>query len=419
MAAQSHTGVVPRSIARPLRAALSDTPVVVLNGARQTGKSTLVQEVIAQGYPATYLTLDDAVTLAAARADARGFIQGFKGPIVIDEVQQAPDLFPAIKAAVDRDRRAGRFLLTGSADILLVPRISESLAGRTEILTLWPLSQSELATTSGTFADRMFARDLRDPAATPDLRADVLRRAVAGGYPEAIARAAVDRRAAWFDSYVSTILQRDVRDIAEISRVAALPRLLALLAARSMSLLNMAEVSRAADIPHRTLVRYIEILETIFFIRRIPAWSGNLGRRLTRHPKVLVVDTGLMAHLNGVDLARFEKDPTLAGPLIETFVAAEVMKSASWSATRPRLLHFRDSAGNEVDVILERSDGTCAGIEVKASSTVDDRDFRGLRAFAAATGRKFSRGVVLYTGTSSIPFGPRLWALPMKALWAE
>lgn len=412
------TRLYPRHLSARLRAALADTPVVMVNGARQAGKSTLALQMIAEGYPATYLTLDDAVVLGAARADPSGFVESFQGPVVLDEVQHAPEVFPAIKAAVDRRRQPGRFLLTGSADVLLLPRISESLAGRTEILTIWPLSQSELAGRKDAFVDTVFSPELPPVSATGQLRSDVLRRALLGGYPEVIARADADRRRAWFGSYLSTILQRDIRQVADIAAMTEMPRLLSLLAARSMSILNMAEVSRAADVPHRSLVRYVALLETIFFVQRLPAWSRNIGRRLVRHPKVMLNDTGLLAHLIGAEADRFASDPTLAGPLLETFAAAEVVKAIGWSATQPRPHHFRTGSGDEVDLVLERGDGTIVGIEVKASSTVDERDFRGLRALAAATGRSFKRGIVLYTGRQSVPFGPSLHAVPMSALWA-
>lgn len=416
--AELRTQLVPRRLAARVRAALADTPVVIVNGARQTGKSTLAQQLIAEGHPAAYLTLDDAVVLSAARGDPTGFIAELRGPVVIDEVQHAPELFPAIKAAVDRDRQPGRFLLTGSADVLLLPRMAEWLAGRSEILTLWALSQSELARSQGTFVDGMFAKDLPSVLGAADLRGDVLRRAVAGGYPEVVARTAPERRRAWFSSYVTTILQRDIRDVSEITGLTAMPRLLSLLAARSMSILNMAELSRAAEVAHRTLVRYVALLETIFVVQRIPAWSGNIGRRLIRHPKVTLNDTGLLAHLLGLDAERFASDPTLAGPLVETFAAVEIAKGIGWSHAQPRLHHFRSGSGEEVDLVLERADGTIVGIEVKASSTVEERDLRGLRALAAATKRKFRRGLVLYTGRQSVPFGSEFWAVPMTALWS-
>lgn len=238
-----------------------------------------------------------------------------------------------------------------------------------------------------------------------------------GGYPEAVARTKADRRDAWFRSYVTTILDRDVRELSQIERLTELPSLLSLLAARAASLLNMAELSRASRIAHRTLIRYVALLETIFFIRRIPAWSRSLGKRLVRHPKVVLADTGLLAYLQGVDEGRFVNDPSLRGPLLENFVAMELYKQIGWSKGLPSLYHYRSHAAEEVDLVLERRDGKVVGIEVKASSTVGADDFKGLRAFAKAQPRKFLRGVVLYTGARTVPFRADLLAMPMSALW--
>lgn len=406
-----------RNLEEPLRAALADTPVVVINGARQTGKSTLAGKLMRHGYHAQYVTLDDASALAAARSDPEGFLSAFNGAVVIDEVQRAPGLFPAIKAAVDRRRLPGMFLLTGSAAVLFVPSISESLAGRAEVLTLWPLSQGELEDRREQFVDKIFASQLPLLNERSDVGADVINRAMRGGYPEVIARTKPDRRAAWFRSYVTTILDRDVRELSHIERLTEIPSLLSLLAARATSLLNMAELSRASGIAHRTLIRYVTLLETIFFIRRIPAWSGSLGKRLVRHPKVVLADTGLLTYLQGVDQGRFLNDPGLRGPLLENFVAMELHKQIGWSSASPVLYHYRSHAAEEVDLILERRDGRLVGIEVKASSTVDSHDFRGLRAFARSKPKKFLRGIVLYTGPRTVPFGKDFFAMPISALW--
>lgn len=415
VARSGQPALFPRGVLTRIRGALGDTPVVMVKGPRQAGKSTLALELIRSGFEATYVTLDDPIALAPALRDPDAFVASFEGPVVIDEVQHVPDLFRAIKLAVDRRRRPGRFLLTGSADVLLLPKVSESLAGRLEVVTLWPLSQSEIERAQGGLVDALFAAPAPSIVGSEGLRAATLRRALRGGFPDAVRRDG-EARQRWVGAYLSTMLQRDVRDLSQIEGLAALPMLLALIAARAASILNMSELARAVDLPYRTLVRYVALLEAIFFVRRIPAWSRGLGGRITRHPKVVLVDTGVAAHLQNVELARLQRDETLAGPIVENFVAMELMKQLEWSRTMPALYHFRDAAA-EVDLVLERLDGTLVGVEVKAGASVSERELRGLTALAAAAGPKFHRGIVLYTGRTSIDLAPRIRALPINALW--
>ncbi len=403
-----------RHLESQLRAALADTPVVLLNGARQTGKTTLVKQV-ADGRKATYLTLDDAATLTAATADPTGFVQGHDGLLVVDEVQKAPQLLPAIKKTVDVKRKPGRFLLTGSANVLSLPKVSESLAGRMEVLTLWPLSQGELRGHRERFVDAVFGdKSLR---IGKHAQFDLGRLIVGGGYPEAVARKDAERRASWFGSYITTILQRDVRDIAHIEGLVEMPRLLSLLAARSSGLMNISEVSRASTLSHTTLRRYLALLELTYLLRLLPAWSTNLSKRLVKSPKVHLVDSGLAAHLALHDRGALSRNDPLFGALLETFVVAELSKQASWSLVRPSLYHFRSAAGREVDVVLEAGGGRVVGVEVKASASVNENDFAGLRTLAAEAGKKFVRGVLLYGGDTVLPFGDGLIAVPISALW--
>jgi len=391
--------------------------VVLLTGARQTGKSTLVHHIADSLYPARYLTLDDATTLAAARHDPTGFLAGLDGPVIIDEVQRAPELFLAIKSSVDRHRQPGRFLLTGSANVMLLPRLADALAGRMEILTLWPLSQGEIGGVEEDFLDRLFAVEMRWPASLRVERMELLRRVLGGGYPEVIQRETEDRRRAWFGAYLTTILQRDVREIANIEGLTDLPRLLALLATRTSSLLNLADLSRSIVIPQTTLKRYMTLLEATFLVQPLPAWSTHLGKRLVKAPKLVLNDTGLLAYLLGVNEQRLEEGRTLLGGLLENFVVMELRKEASWSASQPRLFHFRTQTGHEVDIVLENAAGKLVGVEVKSSASVTADDFKGLRALQELTGRRFLRGVVLYTGSERVPFSPHQLALPIAHLW--
>lgn len=411
--------MIKRHLAGPLFEALSDTPVVLLNGPRQAGKSTLVQWAASHGHPARYLTLDDATTLAAARSDPQGFLAGFKGAIVIDEIQRVPELFLAIKAQVDRDRKPGRFLLTGSADVLLLPRLAESLAGRMEILTLWPFSQGEIDHVQEKFIDAVFSRSISRHRNSGFRWSEIIQRILKGGYPEILNRQAESRQTAWFGSYITTILQRDVRDITNIEGLTALPRLLTLLATRAVSLVNFSEFSRSSAIPQSTVKRYITILETTFLLQMIPAWSGNLSKRLVKAPKLVIGDTGLMAYLLGLDKERLLQDPVLTGHLLEDFVMMELKKQLGWNQTKVRLFHYRTQIGQEVDLVLEDLSGRIVGIEAKASASVKPDDFKGLRHLQETLGKRFLRGIVLYTGPEFIPFGSELYACPVSALWSS
>ncbi len=408
--------MIHRHATSRLLEALNDTPVVHLQGARQTGKSTLAKSIASRQHPCTYLTLDTAAVRAAAQADPEGFIAGLDGPAVIDEVQRVPDLALAIKAAVDADRHAGQFLLTGSASILSLPRLSESLAGRMEIHTLWPFSQGEISGTQETFIDRVFAN--KPPLPTTGREQPIIERIRFGGYPEALVRKTANRRHAWFDSYLDAITQRDIRDLANIERLSEIPRLLALLASRTGQLVKHADLSRSLGIPQTTLKRYLALLETTFIIRLVPAWFTNIGKRLTKAPKLLLTDSGLILHLLDMDGDRLAKDRTLLGHVLECFVAMELIKQLGWSEKRCRLYHFRTETGVEVDLVLEDSAGRLVGIEVKGAVTLRKNATRGLKVLAEVSGSRFIRGIVLYTGTDVVPFCERLHALPISQLWA-
>lgn len=407
--------MIARSIGPSIHRALADTPVVLLNGARQTGKTTLAQAV-ADETNAQYLTMDDAATLASACGDPVGFVSNLPRCAVLDEVQKAPDLFPALKRAVDKDRLPGRFLLTGSANVMTLPHLSESLAGRMEVIPLFPFSAGELAGIQEGFLKRLFAGGMPS-VQEPAMREDIPGRVVRGGYPEAIQRTDTDRRAAWFASYVTTILQRDVRDLARVEGLHALPNLLRLLAARASGLLNLADISRDAGVPYTTLTRYLALLETVFLVHQLPAWSPNLGKRLVKAPKLHLVDSGLACHLIGADAHRLSADRQLLGRMLETFVVGELRKQLSWTDPQTRLHHFRTSAGSEVDIALERADGTVVALEVKAGATVTSRDFAALKTLRDKIERRFRAGVVLYTGDQVLPFGDKLWLAPIPALW--
>ena len=408
--------MIPRHSVVRLREALGDTPVVYLQGARQTGKSTLAKS-FAEQRSASYLTLDTAAVLAAATDDPDGFVAGLPRPAVIDEAQRAPALALAIKAAVDADRRPGQFLLTGSASVMSLPELAESLAGRMELHTLWPLSQGEIEGVRETFVDRLFEADM-SLATVPNAEAEAVDRLCAGGYPEARGRRSGRRRGAWYDAYIDAILQRDVRELANIDRLLDMPRLLGLLATRTGQLINHADLARTVGLPQTTLKRYMALLEAMFLVRRLPAWFTNVGKRLVKAPKLMLVDTGLLAHLLDADAARLRRDRTLLGRVLENFVAMEVVKQLSWSERRCRLFHFRTEGGAEVDLVIEARDGRLVGVEVKSTATLRSQHFNGLKALAEQAGDRFAHGVAVYLGTEVVPFGPNLHGLPLGQVWA-
>jgi predicted AAA+ superfamily ATPase len=355
--------------------------------------------------------------LSAAASDPQGFIHGLGQGVVIDEVQKIPPLFPAIKLVVDHDRRPSRFLLTGSANVLLLPQISESLAGRIEIITLMPLSQGELHGREERFLDSVFAPGFdvgSFSSASERLESELI---VNGGFPEIHRCSTHRRRQAWFSSYITTILQRDIRDLSNIEGLTDMPRLLALLASRIGGLLNMSELSRSSGIPNSTLKRYLSLLEATFLYQPRPAWSANLGKRLVKSPKIQLVDSGLVCHLAGCDAGRLGADATYRGHVLECFVSAELQKQICWSEMNLALYHYRTATGQEVDVVLENSQGQLVAVEIKSTASVKRKDFQGIERFAEDVGDRFIRGVVLYAGTQCVSFGERLHALPVSFMW--
>jgi len=413
--------MIRRNVTDQLLQALADTPVVLVNGARQAGKSTLVQSPELQTSGRQYLTFDDPSVLAAAKRDPSGFVSGLNMPVTLDEVQHVPELFSAIKLAVDRKREPGSFLLTGSADVLLLPKLSESLAGRMEVLTLWPFSQGEMHGVREGFLDTLFSKQPVWRMGTSGMlrRAELFEKIFAGGYPPLFTRNTLARRRAWFQSYLTTLLQRDIRDLANISDLTAVPQLLSVVASRAGGLLNYADLSRSLSLPQTTLKRYFALLETTFLVQLLRPWSINTGQRAIRTPKLYLNDTGLLAHLEGLTPDRLDVDPGMAGSILENFVMMELRKQSAWSETQPNLYYWRTASGQEVDIVLEDASGRLVGIEVKASSTLHGGDLRGLQYLAKESGKRWIRGVVLYTGTEVIPFAANLHGLPIPSLWTK
>ena len=393
--------------------ALSDTPVVLITGPRRAGKTTLVRKMGEAGR--SYVTLDDRTALEAARADPSGFIRGLDRAI-IDEIQRAPDLLLAIKKTVDEDYRPGRFLLTGSANVLTLPRVADSLAGRMETLRLLPLSRAEIRGVASTFLERLFSGTLQGDkqAIVGD---ELVQLALMGGFPEAIARESERRRQDWARSYLTSVLTRDLRDIAEIEKLTELPKFVRMLAEHSGQLVNYSQLGSSINVSYKTSQRYVALLEQVFLIAALLPWYTNALKRIAKTPKLHFLDSGLLAAARGLSFERVKANREVFGALLETFVFSEVLKLMTASELRLSPYHFRDQQMREVDIVLERDDGMIVGIEIKASATVKANDFGGLRTLADACRDRFAYGVVLYDSADFVPFGDKLAAAPLSCLW--
>ncbi|TMR92926.1 ATP-binding protein [Nonomuraea basaltis] len=407
--------VVPRHAESAVAEALTDTRVVLINGARQSGKSTLVKQV-AKGRTAEWRDLDREFMRQGAVSDPEGFVD-FANMMIIDEIQRVPELLLAIKAQVDTDPRPGRYLLTGSARILGLRALPDTLVGRMETIELWPFSQGEIDSTPDGFIDAIFTHgaDLRHTSEIS--RAEYGERIIRGGFPEAVSRANARRRQRFFNSYVGDLLSRDVNELSEIERLPDMHALIRLLAARSGQLLSRQPLGRELGLPTSTTHRYLSLLEEVYLIKRIPAWSRNLSNRAVGTAKVAFVDSGIAANLLSVDARGIVRPNGFFGPLLEGFVLMELARQLTWSESQIDLYHYRTKDGVEVDAVLENRRGQVVGIEVKASTTVRADDFKGLRHLADRLGDDLIAGIVLHTGTQTLPFGDRMRAMPVSALW--
>ena len=431
------SALYPRYAELRLAEALEESPVVLIQGPRQCGKTTLAQIVGSpRGLRAgrsgstaetaySYVTFDDDVARSGAEADPMGFVAGLPERAALDEVQRAPGIFTALKLAVDRDRRPGRFLLTGSTNVLQTPNLADSLAGRMETVRLHPLAQCELSGSPAAdleqghfpgFLDALFEGGF-ETRQGERLGPQLHERIAAGGYPAALARRSGRRRAAWYRDYVEAQMQRDVRDMSRIRTLEALPRLMRLAAVQTAALLNVSDLARSFELSLPTIRSYLELLERVFLLERLPPWHSNRLSRLIKTPKLHIGDTGLACALMGLDAAALARDPQRLGHLLETFVFQELRRQASWYDAPLDFFHFRDKDKAEVDIVIERGGLQVAGVEVKAAATVSERDFRGLRRLREASGERFAAGVVLHDGEIAVSFGDGLYAVPIRMLW--
>jgi uncharacterized protein len=410
--------VLSRHLHASVRTALGDTRVVVVLGARQVGKSTLLEQIVAGEGDRRIVTLDDEATRRGVIEDPTGFVAEISSPVAIDEVQRAPDVLLAIKRSVDLDQRPGRYLLTGSANILTASTIADALTGRAEYLWLWPFSQAELHGVPPRLIGELFTGSPSGCGDAPVGRGAYAQMLIKGGFPEALRRTP-ERRVAFFRSYLATVFDRDLSTVARVHDRANMRRLLEAIAAGTGSPLNLDRYSRDLGVGANTVRAHVDLLETLFLVHRLPAWHSSVLGRLAKAPKLHVLDSGLLAYLLSADEGRMRTDDRVAGALVETFVVMELVRQASADHDPPHMFHFRDRDGREVDLVLQRRDGSVVGVEAKASATVGRDDFRGLRHLRERLGERFAFGALFYTGPDTVPFGERLAAIPLQGLWTH
>lgn len=414
---------LPRFMEKQILDAMQTSPIVFLNGARQTGKSTLVQGLsskIGKKNPANYLTFDRPTLIASAEAEPEAFLKAHEDTIILDEVQLAPSLFRALKIVADELRlndkknANGRFLLTGSANILTLPELSKALVGRMNVMTLYPFAAAEACQGKGDGLQRLFNLDFNS---MEDKGLSLTRAIELATYPE-ISGKEEKLRKVWFEGYLSTILQRDVRTISDIEKISVLPGLLRILATRSASLINDSDIARDLGLNSVTAKTYRNILKMMFLSFDIEPWYRNIGKRMVKSKKGFMMDTLMLCHLLGLDINEIKRSrPELFGHILENFVACELLKLLSFGQIDATMHHFRTSDGKEVDFILERKDGCLLALEVKKSEIIHTSDFNSIRLIQENVGEQFIGGVILYSGKEVLPFGKKLWAVPHYVLW--
>jgi uncharacterized protein len=406
-----------RNIEQRLEEALSTSPAVLLTGARQTGKTTLVEEYAA-GKSYFYATFDDIISMGLAKRDPKGFIEALHKPAIIDEVQRVPEIFLVIKRDIDQHRIPGRYILTGSANPLLLSKVRESLAGRLETLSLFPLSQGELLHRKEDFIATLFSEKQLPLPRQVISKGELYERIIIGGYPP-VQGLSESRRSAWFRNYATDILIKDVQAISKIESLTELPNLLKFIAYRAGHSVNKTDLADALKLSSVTVQRYLTLLETLYMINFCQPWRPSQEKRIIKTPRIYLIDTGILAYLQGLTVERLLAEPVFTGHIIENFVWGEITKQATWSMIEVKIYYFRTASGVEVDIILEDLMGQVVGIEIKNSSTVAPDDFKGLKHLQQLLGKKFVRGVVLYTGNHYVPVESKLAALPFSSLWQE
>jgi predicted AAA+ superfamily ATPase len=405
----------PRNVKKKVVTALKDTPVVMVAGPRQCGKTTLVKQMMEHG--STYVTLDDVNQLAFAKSDPLSFIRNFNGHrLIIDEVQRVPELFLPIKQSIDENRLSGRFLLTGSANAMALPRVADSLAGRLEVVPLLPLANCEIQGKPSHFLDNILSGKIPKTQQTR-IREQLINKVLSGGFPEALLRKETGRRVSWFNQYILSIVQKDMKDLGQIENLDIMPRLISMICNQVGSLVNYTELGNALGLSRQTVARYVQLLEQLFIFQELPAWNRNDNKRLTKTPKVHLVDSGLLCALRRINAEKIHRDPILFGSLLESYVLCELRRLASWHNEPIYFSHYRDKDQIEVDIVIETMSGDVIGIEVKSSATLRKEHFQGLQRLKKAAGNKFLLGILLYDADHSNLFEENIFSAPLGTLW--
>lgn len=405
----------PRYVEKKIKIALKDTPVVMISGPRQCGKTTLAKQLIDDKW--SYITFDDTAQLEIAKNDPVGFIRNLPSEkTVLDEVQRIPELFVCIKQSVDENRKPGRFLLTGSANAMLIPKLSDALAGRIEIIQMLPLSEGEIRSHRSTFLSKVIANKLPSTKEVR-LRKSLVEKIVSGGFPEPLSRDEDKRRFSWYSQYVNTLIQRDLKDISNIEELNVIHKFLQLLANNVGSITNYTKMGAAIGISRQSASRYLSLLKQLYIVEELPGWYNNKNKRLVKSSKPHLIDTGLLCGLKRINTEKINNDPELFGHLLENYVFCELKKQETWLDEPISFFHYRDKDMVEVDFVLETISGCVLGIEVKASATLTKKDFQGLEKLKKTAGEHFKMGLLLYDGDNSASFGDKLYALPLGCLW--
>ncbi len=415
--------IKPRRLEPVVRGLLIDEPVIVLTGPRTVGKSTLLRR-LAHDHSADVIDLDDTTTRRLVAQDLALFVAG-QSPVMIDEFQHVPEILDAIKAELNRDTRPGRFLLTGSTRYSTLPQTAQSLTGRVHIVTVWPLSQGEIAGTTETFLATLLANDSLAVPTTPSqtTREQYVESVLAGGLPAVLRRRPGRPRARWYEDYLTLVVERDVLDIRNIHQSVVLPEFLRTVAAQTGQILHIAHAARSAGIKPALGEDYLRLLEAVFLVHRIPAWGVTLGARVNKLPKIHLVDSGLGGWLLGLTERTISRRLPVAmtefGHLLETFAINELLKQASWIEESLRYGHYRTFDGHEVDLVVEHHDGRRFAIEIKAGASYRPDDLRGLTRLRDKLGDAFTCGVLLYLGERGAHVDDRLYVLPLDQLWSR
>ena len=403
--------LIPRKIQSRIEEALKDTPVITIHGPRQSGKSTLAK-LAAPAHE--YISFDDQENYLFAQTDPVGFVKRLPENVILDEIQRLPELFKTIKSTVDQNRKPGRFILTGSANVLLLPRLSDSLAGRMEVINLLPLASCEIRRSSICLLEKILECDI-EPEKNP-ANQSIEERIIDGGFPEPLQRSNEARKQDWHEQYVTSLIQRDIQELGNIRRLGDIPDFLLMLANHSAQLLNVSSLARNLQMHRKTVNDYLELLRQIFLVDLLPPWYTNRNKRQVKTPKLHLIDTGLACSLLDVNSQGLIKDRALTGHLLETYVYNELKRQASWSRTKIKFYHYRDIKHNEIDIIMETRSGELYAVEVKAASTVQKKDFRIIERFSKEVGKRFKFGVVFYDGDNVFPFGEKMLAVPLSWL---